>query len=118
MVVEDESAVALVVESMLEDFGCVVEASAWRVPQALELAATLSIDLAVLDVNVAGEQVFPVASLLRERGVPFVFATGYGRNGVPEGFSDTPVVAKPFQPPELEHAIGEALVRRGGDRRH
>ena len=112
MVVEDESAVALVVESMLEDLGCVVEASAWRVPQALEFAATRPLDLAVLDVNIAGEKVFPVASLLRERGVPFVFATGYGAAGLPEGFRDTPVIAKPFRPPDLEKAIDQALDRK------
>jgi CheY-like chemotaxis protein len=109
MVVEDESAVALVVESMLEELGCVVEASAWRVPQALELAASRPLDLAVLDINVAGEKVFPVASLLKARGVPFVFATGYGAAGLPESFSDAPVVAKPFRPPDLEKAIGRAL---------
>jgi CheY-like chemotaxis protein len=110
MVVEDESPVAMVVEAMLEDLGCVVEASAWRVPQALELAQSRPLDLAVLDVNVAGEEVFPVASVLRERGVPFVFATGYGVDGVPVGFRDAPIIAKPFQSPDLEQAIGRALA--------
>jgi CheY-like chemotaxis protein len=114
MVVEDESAVALVVESMLEDLGCVVEASAWRVPQALELAASRPLDLAVLDINIAGEKVFPVASVLRDRGVPIVVATGYGSSGLTEGFPEAPVIAKPFQSDELEEAIDQALHGRHG----
>ncbi len=112
MLVEDESAVAVMVESMLESLGCVVEASAWRVPQALELAATRPVDLAVLDINIAGEEVYPVATLLRERGVPIVFATGYGSAGLPEEFPNAPVIAKPFRSSDLEAAIGDALKRR------
>jgi DNA-binding response OmpR family regulator len=77
LVVEDEILVALLVEDMLADAGCVVVGPFSRVPQALAAAKTEPIDIALLDVNVAGEMVFPVAHALEERGIPFLFVTGY-----------------------------------------
>ena len=77
LVVEDESIVALVIETMLEELGCVVVASVPRPRKALDLASFLDFDLAVLDINLAGEVVYPLAFRLNERGTPFMFTTGY-----------------------------------------
>ncbi|MCJ8521867.1 hypothetical protein MUU54_24395, partial [Rhizobium tarimense] len=66
--------------------------------------------LAVLDINLGGERSFPVAEILRNRGVPFMFSTGYGRNGLPAELSDAPVLSKPFSPKELEETLSSALA--------
>jgi len=107
LVVEDESAIASLIEDMLGELGCSAE-FAWRAPQALEMARTTTADLALLDVNIAGEPVFPVARVLRDREVPFVFATGYGEAGPTPEFQGAPVIAKPFRLEDLERALGKA----------
>src|ERR1700681_3198743 len=78
LVVEDEVIVGMLLEDMLEDLGCEVAAISTHLEQALHLARTLDIDLAILDVNLRGTQSFPVADVLSVRSVPFLFATGYG----------------------------------------
>lgn len=75
LLVEDEGTIALLIEEMLEDFGCAVVASVARFAQALDAAATAQVDLAILDVNLAGERVFPVADILRSRDIPLLFST-------------------------------------------
>ncbi|MCG6574758.1 response regulator [Pseudomonas sp. AF32] len=109
LVVEDEGAIALLIEEMLEDLGCEVVASVARLTAAQDRASTAHIDLAVLDVNLAGERVFPVAQILRDRGIAFLFSTGYGASGVPAEFAGYPVLHKPFSESELQHKIGLAL---------
>ncbi len=98
LLVEDEALVAMLVEDMLADEGCVLAASATRVPEALAIArdAGVDFDLAILDVNLAGEPVFAVAEALAARGVPFAFATGYGAGGLPEVWKTRPTLQKPF----------------------
>ncbi len=110
LLVEDESHVAMLVEDMLADMGCDVVASAARVSEALKLIEATDIDAAVLDVNVAGEKVFPVAEKLRDRKIPFVFATGYGADGVREDFRTHPVVPKPFPESQLRKALTKAVT--------
>jgi CheY-like chemotaxis protein len=109
LVVEDESFVALMIEDMLQDLGCEVIASVARLKEACDIAATAELDLAVLDVNLGGERSFPVAHILQERGVPFLFSTGYGKNGVPSELSGSPVLGKPFSAKELEETLSSAL---------
>ncbi len=110
LVVEDEMTIALLIEDMLTDLGHEVVGLAMRLQQAMELAATASIDFAILDVNLDGRMSFPVADLLNARGVPFVFATGYGSAGVDERYrGQTPVVKKPFRLQELQSAIDGTL---------
>lgn len=82
LAVEDEALVAMCLEDILLDLGCAVLGPAARVHQALKLLDTEHVDIAVLDVNVAGEVVFPVADKLKALGVPFIFATAYGVAGV------------------------------------
>lgn len=111
LVVEDEALVALMVEDMLSDLGCVVVDVAGTVERGLSIASdpNLALDGAVLDVNLGGEKVYPVAEALAARGVPFIFATGYGLAGISPRFSHVPALAKPYEPRALETALTAAL---------
>ncbi len=111
LAVEDESMVAFMIEDMLNELGCTAD-FAWRVPQGVEMADRGHYDLALLDVNLAGETVRPVALKLRERGVPIVFASGYGSAAALEGFEGTPTVGKPFVIDDLRKAFSKALGKR------
>lgn len=96
ILVEDEALVAMMMEDLLTELGCEVVGSFGGLKPAMDWLSTQSDlpDGAVLDVNLGGEMVFPLARELRLRGVPFVFATGYG--ALPEdGFSETPLLHKP-----------------------
>jgi CheY-like chemotaxis protein len=112
LLVEDEGTVAMLIEEMLEDLGCTVVASVPRLALAREKAGTAEVDLAILDVNLAGERVFPVAEILRGRGVPFLFSTGYGASGLPEEFAQSPVLHKPFSENELQLKIALTLNKQ------
>lgn len=111
LLVEDEGGVALLIEDMLEDLGCEVVASAARLSRAYEALQSQPLDLVVLDVNVAGEASFDFARLLVERGIPFVFSTGYGGGGLPADFQNRPVLAKPFKLSDLHHVIAATLPK-------
>ena len=113
LVVEDETLVAMLLEDMLADHGCEVTATASRIAQALELIGdtNLAIDVAILDVNLAGESSFPLAEALTGRGVPFVFATGYGSGGLPDAWRDRPTLQKPFSHDEVGRMLKLATAR-------
>jgi CheY-like chemotaxis protein len=107
-VVEDEVIVAMQLEDLLNDMGCAVVGPACRIEEALELAGAETLDAAVLDVNLNGRSVCPVAERLVGRGVPVVYATGYGKAGcrdLPAG----PVLQKPYLPSDLVAALAAAL---------
>jgi two-component SAPR family response regulator len=110
LVVEDEGPIALLIEDMLDELGCNVVASVARLTKAFETAENKEVEFAVLDVNVNGEQIFPFARLLSERGVPFIFSTGYGAAGLPPDLANRPVVAKPFSLSELSRSIAAAMA--------
>lgn len=97
--------IALLIEDMLVELGCELADLATRLPRALEIAETIEADFAILDVNLDGRMSFPVAEILDRRGVPFVFATGYGPAGLSEAYRDRPVIKKPFDLKALEAAI-------------
>src|ERR1700709_523125 len=78
LIIEDEVLVAMYLEELLTEMGHQVAGPAARINDALELAREAAFDFAVLDVNLAGVPSFPVADVLRQRGIPFVFVTGYG----------------------------------------
>ncbi len=107
LVVEDETMVAMLLEDMLGELGCVVAGFAGTVARGVALAgsADLALDGAVLDINVGGERVFPVADVLAARRVPFVFTTGYGVDGLEARYADRPTLAKPFQLRTLAAAL-------------
>ncbi len=110
LVVEDEGGVALMIEHMLEDLGCEVVGSAARLRHAFELAKTVQPQLAILDVNVAGESVFPLAGDLHAHGISIVFSTGYGASGIPPEFERPIVLTKPFTSDDLRRAPTRALT--------
>lgn len=110
LVVEDESLVAMLIETILEDLGCQPVGPAATVEEGLELTnGPDAIDAALLDVNVSGQQVFPVAEALEARGVPFVFSTGYGEAGLPDRWRGRPTLQKPFTEEAVQDAIKAAL---------
>jgi CheY-like chemotaxis protein len=105
LIVEDEGVVAMVVEDYLEALGCTVVAVAARLEDGVEAARDQTIDMAILDVNLAGKVSYPIAAVLRSRGIPFLFATGYGTAGLPVELSGVPVLAKPFRQSDLATAM-------------
>jgi CheY-like chemotaxis protein len=107
LVVEDEMMIAIMIEDMLLDLGHQVVGVAQSLAAALALtdAKAGQFDMAILDINLAGERSFPVALRLAERGVPFMFATGYGALGLEAPFRDTFTLKKPFQQEDLARAI-------------
>ncbi len=110
LIVEDEMLVAMNIEDMLLALGHEVAGIAGRLAPALAPAGEGEFDLAMLDVNLAGEASFPVADVLRGRGIPFVFATGYGRGGIAEGYRSAPVLQKPFRRSDLSEAPAAAAA--------
>lgn len=96
LVVEDESLVCLLIEETVAQLGWQVVGPAARLGRALELVRTAAYDCAVLDVNLRGEPVYPVAEILAEQGVPFLFLTGYSRAEIDERFRGQPMIRKPF----------------------
>jgi CheY-like chemotaxis protein len=111
LVVEDESLVAMLVEDLLAELGCTVSGSPATVADALAAVAGGGFDVALLDVNLAGERVDPVADALVACQVPFAFASGYGAAGVPAAHADAPIIAKPFRLQDLAQALASALSR-------
>lgn len=109
LVVEDESLVAMLLETMLEDMGCLTVGPASSVEEGLRLVGEEQMDAALLDVNVGGTPVFPVAEALEARGIPLVFSTGYGEGGLPENWRGRPTVQKPFTEAVIRDALMKAL---------
>ena len=109
LVVEDDFLVSLFFEDVLRSVGCVVLGPVPRLADALVAAAKEHCDVAVLDVNLAGESVYPVAAVLSERNVPLVFVTGYGYDAIPHEYAGQPRIAKPFSAAQLSGAISRAI---------
>lgn len=108
LVVEDEMFLALILEDMLEDTGHRVLKAA-RLPAALAFAESAEIDAAILDINLAGAQVFPAADALRQRGIPFMFTSGYGEEGLPPDYQHCPMMQKPYGVERLQQALATLL---------
>src|SRR4051812_35823077 len=109
LVVEDEALIAMLVEDMIHDSGGEMVGSAGKLTDAVDLARKAQADVALLDLNLGGALTYPVADVLRQRGVPIVFTSGYGSHGVIERFRDCPILDKPFDQHSLEQAIDTAL---------
>ncbi|APO68522.1 response regulator CheY-like domain-containing protein [Rhizobium gallicum] len=114
LIVEDEVLVAMLLEDLLSEMGHRVVACVARVDEAINVAEQADIDFAILDINLGGVKSFPVAEILRRRGIPFVFATGYGIDGLAGEFRNELALQKPYEPWELERVIAKACARLSG----
>jgi two-component SAPR family response regulator len=112
LVVEDEMLISLLIEDILSDQQCVIVGPYDRLADALEAARTEVIDLAVLDVNIAGSKVYPIADVLAARKIPFLLLSGYGKSAIPNDHPDWRVCSKPFRSEELLNMLIDQ-VRNG-----
>jgi DNA-binding NtrC family response regulator len=109
LLVEDEAIISFLLEDMLTELGCRDVRPVGGIAEALTAISERLPDVAVLDVNLAGEEVFPVAQKLKSFGVPFIFTTGYGRDGLPTAWADVPVIQKPFRADTLAAALADVV---------
>lgn len=110
LVVEDEPLIAMMLEDFLESLGHKVHATCDTIQCSLDAVADGGFDLAILDVNINGYSVWPVAKKLREKGIPFVIATGGHVEPLPPEFADAPVIEKPYTVDRVTPAIEAALA--------
>jgi len=110
LVVEDEALLAMMIEDLLSEIGCIVVGPASHLAAAEAIAAEAELDGALLDVNLGAAQVYPVADCLRRRGVPFAFVTGYGRHGLDAAYASHPTIQKPFKPSSFPREAARALA--------
>ena len=110
LLVEDEVMICLLLEDMLQEFGCEIIGPACNIGRAVDSAQNHDrIDVAILDVNLAGHVVFPVADILCRRGIPILFATGLGADGLPADWQGYCSVQKPMTMASLAKALGRAI---------
>lgn len=114
LLVEDEIMIAVLLEEMLIELGHEIVGPVARLNRALEVVQREAVDIAILDVNIAGSEVYPVAEALAERGVPYFFVTGYGRAGLRAPYRDSPTLQKPFGLRDLRKLFDEACRARQG----
>jgi CheY-like chemotaxis protein len=100
----------MLIEDMLAELGCTVVGPAFTLRDGMTLARSAQVDCALLDVNLGGERVFPLADLLQEKGARIVYATGYGRAGLRAEDEARPVLQKPFRESELERTLTAAVA--------
>jgi len=110
LVIEDEPIVAIALQDMLETLGYEVVGPAFRLAAARTLAETEPLDAAILDVNMGDGDSYAVARFLRTRGVPYIFATGYGREGLEAGHEDVAVLQKPYHQEQVAVALDAVLA--------
>jgi CheY-like chemotaxis protein len=105
LIVEDETMIAILIQESLEELGCEIVALAQRLPSALDAARTKSFDCAILDVNLAGKPVYPVAEILDSRDIPYIFVTGYSAPQVDKRFRAHRILQKPVRFADLHNAL-------------
>jgi CheY-like chemotaxis protein len=111
LVVEDEFLVATLIEDMLVAAGCVVAGPIPRLSEAVDAVGSGTFDAAVLDVNLGGDRVYPVADALSRRNIPFVFVTGYSSGGLPREYNGRPRLCKPFKMADLLDTLSSVVAR-------
>jgi CheY-like chemotaxis protein len=115
LLVEDEAIIAIMIEDMLAELGCEVVGPAANVADAASLVQTERLAGAFLDVNLGGASIYPVADLLVERQIPFVFVSGYGAAAIEARFAGTPVLSKPILETDIQRAVDSMRAHsRGG----
>ena len=112
LVVEDEYLIRMLLEDMLDELGYGVLAAVGTISEASQIATSGEFNAAILDVNLDGQEIYPVADILAKRGLPFVFVTGYGERSLPEPYRGRPALQKPFQAEQLKRMLAELLPSR------
>ncbi len=112
LLVEDEFMIAMLIEDILLELGCVVVGPFGSLPEALHAAQHAVLDGAVLDVNLRGEKVYPVAEMLDARRIPFLLLSGYGSDAIPDDRPHWRACSKPFNPSELIEMLTERITGR------
>jgi CheY-like chemotaxis protein len=110
LVVEDEYLIRMLLEDMLSEFGYELAAAVGDIAEASEIAANGDFSVAILDVNLDGMDIYPVADILARRGLPFLFVTGYGESSLAENYRDRPTLQKPFQAEQLKSVLAGLLA--------
>jgi DNA-binding response OmpR family regulator len=110
MVVEDEVLIAMLIEASLQDHGCEVVGPFARLHEALRAAKDEKLHAAIMDVNLAGERVFPVAEILWRRSVPFLLLSGYGEAVLPEDRRYWKLQSKPFEMNRVLATVSEMIA--------
>tara|TARA_R110000782_G_scaffold86934_1_gene168383 strand:- start:688 stop:1077 length:390 start_codon:yes stop_codon:yes gene_type:complete len=111
LIVEDEILIAMDLEDMVVEMGGRAIASAHNIQTAIKMAETIEADAAILDVDVAGQLVFPVADILAARGIPFLFNTGHSAEDVLRArYASAPICRKPTLPRQLKKALRALLT--------
>ena len=112
LVLEDEPIIGFAIEDMLSSLGCAKVHVATRVDEARHLLESCRVDVAVLDVNIHGQRSYPIADMLTDLGVPFIFATGYGELEHPPRHRSVPTVTKPYSSADVRSAISRSASAR------
>jgi DNA-binding response OmpR family regulator len=105
LIVEDEPLIGMMLEEALNDIGCEIVAVTHNVRTAMAYASEADLDVAVLDVNLNGQASYPVAAILSNRSVPFLFVTGYGPENIDWPYRSAPVLEKPVTASELKETL-------------
>jgi CheY-like chemotaxis protein len=116
LVVEDEAMISMLLEDMVLDFGGEIVGPVAKFDDALELAHKAEFGVAVLDLNLNGTLSYPIAEVIRERGIPVIFATGYGADGLLDRFRDCPTLQKPFSQQDFAEAVAAACREQATNR--
>jgi CheY-like chemotaxis protein len=109
LLVEDEALVGLMIADFLSELGYRVTGPFTKTEDAMETAETAPLAAAVLDVNIAGVEIYPLAEALQRRNVPFVFVTGYGVDGIDKRFAGVTVLQKPVDREALRYALASRI---------
>lgn len=105
LVVEDEMTISMILEDLLRAEGADIVGPVARLARAIDFASSEQIDAALLDLNIDGKAVYPVAAILAGRGIPFAFVSGYGAARLDELYRDRPILGKPFHVADLGRIV-------------
>ena len=109
LLVEDEALIRMMLADMVAELGYRIADEAHDLQSGLALAKSCAFDLAILDVRLGSDSSEPIADVVAGRGMPLIFASGYGIGGIPDSYRDRPVLQKPFQLPQLQATIEKVL---------